>query len=96
VSAGNNTTYSIVRTIEFTRENNFSVWPNPVSSNLFIRNGNENAYVTIFNESGIRIRTTRITGGLNNIDVKSLSRGKYFVTIRSLNGNSSSYKIIKQ
>ena len=96
VSTGNNTTYSMVRTIEFTRENNFSVYPNPVSGDLFIRNGNENAYVTIFNESGIRIRTTRITGGLNNIDVKTLSRGKYFVNIRSMDGNSSSYKIIKQ
>jgi hypothetical protein len=93
---GNQTNYSMVRTVEFNKETNFSVWPNPVVNELFIRNGDSNAVLTIFNETGSRIRYTKITSGFNNIDLRSLPKGNYFLTIHTPGGNFSSFKIIKK
>ena len=94
--SGNQTSFSSVRTIEFEKENSVSVWPNPVVNDLYIRSGNENALVTVFNESGSKLKSARITSGLNNLDLKSLPTGKYFIIIRTLGGTSTSYKIIKK
>ncbi len=93
---GNQTNYSMVRTVEFNKETNFSVWPNPVVNELFIRNGDSNAVLTIFNETGSRIRYTKITSGFNNIDLRSLPKVNYFLTIHTPGGNFSSFKIIKK
>lgn len=96
IGTGNHITYSVVRTVEFNKANKISVWPNPVTSELFIRNGNENAVVTVFNQAGSKIRAFRIGNGINNINVKNLPSGKYFMVVRTTEGVSSTYKLIKK
>jgi hypothetical protein len=92
----NRTAYSIVRTVEINKASNFTIWPNPVHHYLFIRNGGEESVITIFNEAGFRIRSAKITSGLNYIDASTLVRGNYIVTIHSKNGNSESFRILKK
>ena len=96
VGTGNHTTYSIVRAVEYNKVHHLSIWPNPVVNELFIRNGNENAVVTIFNQAGSKIKAFRIGNGINNINVKNFPSGKYFMVIRSQEGISSTYKLIKK
>jgi hypothetical protein len=95
VDARNHNSYSVVRTVELKKDNNFSVWPNPVVSYVYIRNKGENAMAIVYSETGSRIRSAIITSGLNNIDLKTLPTGKYVITIYSHN-SSASYKIVKK
>jgi hypothetical protein len=88
--------YSAVRIIDLEREVLFTVWPNPVANDLFIRNAEENALVTIFNESGSKVKAARISNGINNIDLKPLPTGRYFLTVRTSDGVNVTYKIIKR
>src|SRR5688572_12702858 len=96
INAGNITTYSIIRLIQTTKENGFSVWPNPVINELFIRNTNENVFVNILNEAGVKIRSLQIKKGLNSVDLKNYPTGKYFLTIRTAEGVLSTYKLVKK
>jgi hypothetical protein len=96
VDAANHSTYSAVRTIELNKETSFSLWPNPVYSAIFIRNGAERADVTIYNEAGIMVRSAKITAGLNNIDLRALPRGNYVITILGTTGSRTSFRILKK
>ena len=93
---GNHTTYSIVRAVELNKHDHISIWPNPFISELFIRNGHENAQVTVFNQAGSKIKAFRIGNGINHINVKNFPSGKYFMVIRTTEGVSSTYKLIKK
>jgi hypothetical protein len=95
VDAGNRNSYSVVRTVELKKDDNFFVWPNPVVNYVYIRNKGENAMAIVYSETGSRIRSAIITSGLNNIDLKTLPAGKYVITIYSLN-SSASFKIVKK
>lgn len=96
VDALNHISYSMVRTVAFSKESRCSVWPNPVSNYLFIHNPGEAAWINVYNESGLRVRSVRITSGLNNIDFRLLPTGRYFISIHTSDGKSSAYKIVRK
>ena len=96
VDAANHISYSLVRTIEINSSRSFTIWPNPAVNDFFVNNKGGKATVMIYAETGARVKSTIITSGLNNIDVKTLSKGKYIVTIYPMNGHSASFTIIKK
>ena len=95
-SASNNITYSIVRLVDSGRENIFDVWPNPVSTDLFVRNNGKTALLVIFNATGYKVKSSRLDTGLNSIRVNNYPPGKYILTIQTPGGKTSTYKLIKK
>jgi hypothetical protein len=96
VDAGNHISYSFIRTIELTNTRSFTIWPNPVINNLFIKNKRGKATAIVYAETGARVKSAIITSGLNNIDLKALPKGKYIVAVYAMNGNSAAFTIIKK
>ena len=96
VDARNQTAFSVVRTIEISIARSFTIWPNPVRGNLFIRNAGRKATAIVFSETGNSMLSVVITPGLNNIDLEMLSTGKYFITMYTSNGIRTSFKILKK
>jgi len=76
---------------------NFALYPNPVSSkvNVSFPEGTHSAEFSVFSILGEAVLTTEISLNRNAIDISSLSRGMYIVTITS-NGNRISFKLIKE
>jgi uncharacterized protein YjdB len=74
--------------------NNLNIYPNPVSSVLYISNSAQAAKVIITNTFGQQVICTSNTNG--QIDVTSLSAGMYFVTVTDQKGNVSIQKFIKK
>lgn len=95
-SGSNHTSYSIVRVIDSGKENTFYIWPNPVSTDLYIRNSNKQAMATIFNATGYKVGSSRIDSGLNSIDLSKYPSGKYIITIQAVHGRTTTYKLIKK
>jgi len=95
----NGNIYKIIDTSLNTNEfqkNEISVYPNPASDELFVKNEN--------NIELSSIKITDLTGKtvayqnsqLSSINISNLSKGMYFVTIEEKNGNIVTSKIIKQ
>jgi hypothetical protein len=73
------------------------MYPNPVKDNLVIRTNasNENLFVQIFNSLGQRVHSIRLSNPVCTISLKGLSKGMYYVQIRSTKGVMTK-KIIKE
>ena len=95
-SASNNITYSIVRVIYSGKENMIYVWPNPVSTDLFIRNNSKTALLAIFNATGYKVKSSRLDHGLNSIHLDNYPPGKYILSIQTPEGKTTTYKLIKK
>lgn len=78
-------------------ENNFALYPNPVSNyiNISFPKSAENAEFALFNVLGEKILQSKITPMRNRIDVSGLASGMYIASITS-NNKTTSYKIIKE
>ena len=76
---------------------NFALYPNPVSSkvNVSFPEGVHTAEFSVFSILGQEVLTTEISSNRNTIDISSLTKGMYLVTITS-NGNRVSFKLIKE
>jgi len=85
------TSYSDVKSLEF-RSDALSVFPNPVSDKLFIKDANDYAEFTITDMSGRIIRQGNINE--ENIDVSNLNEGCFLVRITS-NGETSRHRFVK-
>lgn len=96
ITNGALTKYSSVKFVDLQKQSAIALWPNPVRTNLFIQQSSKNASVTLFSEAGYKVKSQKIIDGINSVNVKSLSAGKYFVVIRSEQGDKSTYKLIKQ
>lgn len=95
----NNTfVYSSVRSVMYEIDVPYSVWPNPVNNQIWIRNENKNknAVLSIIDESGRQIMAKRLTEGTSNVEISSLPSGRYFVRIQSLHGENYIYRIVKK
>ena len=79
------------------QENNFALYPNPVSTviNISFPKSSENAEFALYNVLGERILQTNVNTMKNTIDVSGLPSGMYIASITS-NNKTTSYKIIKQ
>lgn len=96
ITKDNSSSYSLVSTVDILSSQGIALWPNPVKTNLFIQQSSKNAWVTIFNEAGYKIKVVKITGGISTINLQLLAAGKYFVLVRSEHGDESTYKLIKR
>jgi uncharacterized protein with GYD domain len=77
-------------------DNVFSMYPNPVKEELHIDlDLTTNLTVNIFDISGKIILIEAIQGQRNVINLKSLSKGMYFVNVKS-SERSRTYKIVKE
>lgn len=75
------------------RTSEITIYPNPVSSNLTIENGE--GMITIFNTLGQVIRQFENNERHTTIDVSSLAVGQYFIHIQKESGDSITKKIMK-
>lgn len=87
----------ILSTEEQMQENNFALYPNPVSTviNISFPKSAENAEFALYNILGERILQTNINTLKNSVDVSGLPSGMYIASITS-NNKTTSYKIIKE
>jgi hypothetical protein len=88
----------IVDSITGIADNAFSslrLYPNPASSILTIENANGIDSVSVTNTLGQKVFTKAVNSSTAQIDVSSLSKGIYFVTVASGNA-SKTVKIIKE
>jgi hypothetical protein len=75
--------------IESNRNENLSVYPNPVNSVLSVQSSKADIIeIQIVDLSGSVMECTIVNANQNTIDVSALSRGIYFVKIRTTNGNT--------
>jgi hypothetical protein len=75
-------------------------YPNPVSSTIYIENGNPSdpfSTITVFNNSGIRVLAMNYTGRQAKIaiDVSTLVTGEYFVKLGRNSGKTSYFLFLK-
>ncbi|MBN8701700.1 MAG: T9SS type A sorting domain-containing protein [Bacteroidetes bacterium] len=75
---------------------NVSVYPNPATDFVTIKvESTENTTATIYNYSGVAIRTIALTETETNVNISELPVGMYFIEVIA-NGNKEVKKIIKQ
>lgn len=79
------------------KQNPIQIFPNPCSSKIFISNvKSNNVKFSIFDTTGKLCKKGKLDKGLNQIDLKNLSKGIYSIEIISDNGLIRTEKIIKQ
>ncbi|GAB1857541.1 hypothetical protein MHTCC0001_23770 [Flavobacteriaceae bacterium MHTCC 0001] len=95
------TNSTILNTTEFNKPNKISIYPNPATNTLVIKNINTytNIKISIYNVSGKEVYDLNLKSPLNRqhlkIDISKLSSG--FYTVHTINGNKlKSFKLIKQ
>lgn len=90
------TTITALSSQDFTFNDYFSVYPNPVENNLNISKKEEIeiSSITIYNMLGQIVVAIPNAKNVENVDVSSLKSGNYFVKINSEKGNSNT-KFIK-
>ena len=72
----------------------FSVYPNPVSNNLFIEIKESGARYVILDVSGKEVMSGKVTG--NQIDTSALKRGAYLIKITSKGNQVGTKKFMKK
>lgn len=79
-------THSTVLGLQTFENSGFTLFPNPVTSELFITNtlGNEILSISIFNSIGKRVFITQQIS--KELDIQFLSKGIYFIKISTENG----------
>jgi type IX secretion system substrate protein len=90
--------YSEIKTVTLENSSNssLSVWPNPAKDVVTIQNNNANGVAQVYNLSGMKLSESRLHSGMNVINIGSLQFGAYIVNIRSSDGTTYSYKLIKE
>ena len=91
--------YSEIKMVNVGNKGYINIWPIPAINKINIQiegntNGNSGE-VRIFNSSGKKVTTNLLYGGLNTVDISSLTCGYYFVHITLSNGATINRKLIK-
>ena len=75
----------------------FEIYPNPTKSKVFIRANKsiENFELFLFNSSGTQIYSNTFFGDKNEINIKNLERGVYFLKIIN-SGKIKTFKLLKE
>ena len=76
-----------------------NVFPNPAESSITVKhnfNSASNPVLTITNLVGQSMMTSALTANEQSIDISRLSRGVYFATIVSKDGNSKTIKVVRK
>jgi hypothetical protein len=97
-SSDNKIIFSTVKTVLFTWNASYAVWPNPVRNTVYIQNSDKNnnhPTIIISDQTGKKLKGTPLVQGINNIDISALKMGTYFISVHSASGEDYSYKILK-
>jgi hypothetical protein len=73
-----------------------SIYPNPVSENLFIASAKVMTEVQVISVSGQMLMKVSVNDFETTINMRQLSAGSYFIKIKHENGQGSVQKFIKQ
>lgn len=79
-----------------TIDDGFSVYPNPVKDNLFVKSTKEIVELNIFNLAGQKILSQKNNTKVPQLNTSSLSKGVYILQIIDKQGNSTSTKFVKE
>ncbi|MEI6489213.1 MAG: nidogen-like domain-containing protein [Bacteroidota bacterium] len=74
-----------------------SLYPNPTSSTITVKHGfGSSASLSITNVVGQMVMTSLLTSQEQTIDISKLTKGIYFATIVSKEGNSKTIKLVRK
>lgn len=89
--------YSPVSAVSFDQISLLNIYPNPVSSTLYIDGLSSKSTISILNLSGQVVKVIQANPEPRvPIDVSQLPAGTYLVQTQDATGNSKSFKVIKQ
>ena len=77
------------------KQNEISVYPNPVKDVLMISAKSEISLVTVRNLVGQTVKTQTANGLEKSVELSDISAGNYFITIKLSNGIISTQKFVK-
>ena len=73
----------------------FSVYPNPVQDKLHINSELEIGQVIVRDLLGQQVKSITVNSLYKTIDLTGLASGNYFITVKQVNGELSTQKIVK-
>ena len=79
----------------FSFENKVSIFPNPATNIIFLKNINTNSLIEIYNANGQLIKSKIQVEKNNSIDISSLPKGVYILQLIVMN-KTSTIKILKK
>ncbi|MCW1147585.1 LamG-like jellyroll fold domain-containing protein [Flavobacterium lacisediminis] len=80
---------------DFIAENNVTIYPNP-SNGIFTIDAKEAVTVEVYDMIGKKVFNSKVALGSSNFDLSNHSNGIYLLMVTNLNGNKSTYKLIKK
>jgi hypothetical protein len=91
--------YSESRMITTNKGARMSVWPNPAQDILKVEMSTEKDYTTakmiIYDQAGRQVTGIELHKGVNNINIRSLALGNYFVRIDFADGQTLNQRFMK-
>lgn len=91
--------YSEIETVVMSETASMMVWPNPAQEFLVIESPipfEQSASAAIYDISGRKVKQVKLIAGTSKIDIRSLDKGNYVVSVQTRNGENRSYKIVKR
>ena len=71
------------------------IYPNPFCNELYVKSDNEISQVIVRNVVGQIIKVANVTSMEATINLNEIATGNYFVTIKLVNGNTVTQKMVK-
>jgi len=71
------------------------IYPNPFRNELYVKSDNEMSKVIVRNVVGQIIKVANVTSMEATINLNEIATGNYFVTIKLVNGNTVTQKMVK-
>jgi hypothetical protein len=91
--------FNTTNTIEINNQNQYSIYPNPSQSVVFLKNehfaNNDLDELRLFSSIGHQLFTTKINSSLTKIDLTQYPKGVYILTA-TINGTSKTFKVVKE
>lgn len=88
--------YSPVRAINFDKEKNINVYPNPARENVIISGLQGREIVRIYDATGRLVQTQEVNSETVNISLTKMSQGIYHISINDAYSKVSTYKLVKE
>lgn len=88
--------YSFIIKVQYTKETEVMVYPNPVTSALLMKGLEKSGTIKIVNTLGQTVLSQRVNSNSLTIDVSSLKDGIYFIQISGENGKVMSKTFLKK
>jgi hypothetical protein len=86
----------ILSSVSEIENNDFSIYPNPVSDILVLSSSETVSDMEIFNSSGQKVYFEQLKNNQNEIVVSFLTKGLYVLKIHKMNGQTLFYKFVKK